>query len=105
MPKRRNQQAPDPQAIAEFAGGADMASRPPADTSGLPWRDPALRLDIERNVLAPLPEDYRAALKWLAENRHIKSQRHLAATALRAEIDRLVTDATGEPVRSSRPPE
>ena len=102
MPKRRNQQSPDPQAIAAFAGGADMASRPtPEEVSDLPWRDPAIRTDVERQVLAPLPEDYRSALKWLAEQGLIRSQRQFAASALRAEIDRLVNQATGTSVRSS----
>ena len=102
MPKRRNQQSPDPQAIAAFAGGADMASRPkPEEGSDFPWRDPAIRTDVERQVLAPLPEDYRSALKWLAEQGLIRSQRQFAASALRAEIDRLVNEATSSPVRST----
>ena len=102
MPKRRNQQSPDPQAIAAFAGGADMASRPqPEEGGNFPWRDPAIRTDVERQVLAPLPEDYRSALKWLADQGLIRSQRQFSASALRAEIDRMVNESTGSPVRPS----
>ena len=102
MPKRRNQQSPDPQAIAAFAGGADMASRPkPEEGSDFPWRDLAIRTDVERHVLVPLPEDYRSALKWLSGEGLIRSQRQFAASALSTEIDRLVNEATGSPVRPS----
>jgi len=93
QPRQEPQQAPDQKAEPARA----------ASPQDYPWNsaDAQARRDVERNVLTPLPEDYRQALRWLAENGYVRSQRAAARGALTAHIDELVEEATGARVRDN----
>lgn len=105
MRKRSSSQKVDPEAAERFAQGADPApgdgqgSAAPAQQLETPWREPHVRRDVEKNSLVPIPEDYYLALQWLREQRLVGSQRGLIRSAALAEIDRLIREATGQPVR------
>jgi hypothetical protein len=64
-----------------------------------PWRnaDPQRK----RQILLHLPDDYKAALSWLAaeDQNIIKSQAGWIQRMVMREIDRLIESETGEPVR------